>query len=192
MLRDNSIFGPFSLYDITNAGLLQKDLIWIEQESSCWLPACSFQELKSYVKDKDEDLILEKRAQKKQPKKTIGFDQNDPLMGFGISGIPSPLSVSSFDGKAKVRLVFPERTAHPVSTKQVWKKRNYPVANLLNVVLVFISMSFLAFLIQQIVEGYDHNLMMVSAKEIPENKQASDALRMSFVRYAGLNNSKKR
>ena len=90
-----------------------------------------------------------------------------------------------------MRYVFPERKANPVSTKQVWKKRNYPVANLLNVVLVFISMSFLAFLIQHIVEGYDHNLMMVSAKGIPEKKEASDALPMTSVRFAGLKNSKK-
>src|SRR5215210_7651417 len=77
LLRENSVSGPFSLETIISMDLTNRDLIWIEDESTSWKPSGELNELKAFVNPEDELSTLKRRDERIRNKKSAGIKQDD-------------------------------------------------------------------------------------------------------------------
>jgi hypothetical protein len=147
LLRENSVSGPFTFADLIDMDLTQADLVWIENMSSCWIPANQIDELKSFVTIVDEELLLQKRQQQ------IMARQNAKMIQEELTSFPIIPGNSSGGNNIHVRYkapYFPERSADDSLQKQIWKKADYPVANWVNVTLVFLTACLVAYVVSQL------------------------------------------
>ena len=176
LLRENSVSGPFSLETIISMDLTIRDLVWIEDESTSWKPSNEVYELNPFVKSEDELAILKRREERIRNKKSSGIKQDDPSRTpqdyFHIyknfnSGFQK-------DQDLPFRYTahhFRERVTKDHEQKVIWQRPQYPVANLVNVTLVFLVMSFAAFVIKHMVDSFDNNAMIVTGKDYPVMKK---------------------
>jgi hypothetical protein len=147
LLRENSVSGPFTYADLIDMDLTQADLVWIENMSSCWIAANHIDELKNFVTIVNEEWLLQKRQQQilaRQNAKTI----QEELTSFPI--LPGhPSSGNSIHVRYRAPY-FPERSTDDSLQKQIWKKADYPVANWVNVTLVFLTACLVAYVVSQL------------------------------------------
>lgn len=147
LLRENTVTGPYTFANLIEKELTQADLVWIENMSSCWLPANQLEELSSFVTIVDEEWLLQKRQQR------IRARQKAKLIEEELTTFPLIHGTHPSGNGIHVRYKaphFPERQAEDSLQKQIWKKPEYPVANWLNVTLVFLTACLVAYVVSHL------------------------------------------
>lgn len=73
ILRNNRESGPFSLRDLRSFPLFSTDLVWIEEESTCWKHPLEFDELKDFIQTEEKNPQVDRQAgAHNAPKKAAG------------------------------------------------------------------------------------------------------------------------
>ena len=147
LLRENTVTGPFTFEHIIDKDLTQADLVWIENMSTSWLPANQVEELRSFVTIVDEEWLLQKRQQRIRTRQNARLIEEE-LTTFPLLNGPHP-SGSGIHVRYKAPH-FPERPAENSLQKQIFKKQEYPVANWLNVTLVFLTACLVAYVVSKL------------------------------------------
>jgi len=147
LLRENTVTGPFTFEHLIDKDLTQADLVWIENMSNCWLPANQLDELMGFVTIVDEEWLLQKRQQR------IRARQNARLIEEELTTFPLIQEHHSTGTGIHIRYKaphFPERQTEDSLQKQIWKKPEYPVANWLNVTLIFLTACMVAYVVSKL------------------------------------------
>jgi hypothetical protein len=140
LLRDNRQSGPFSLGELRALQLGSKDLVWVEEESTCWCYPSEMEELKDFISE-------EKKVRK-------GVFVSRPVPN---NIAPSESSFPKFETRSQFQPIEEEELP-PV--KGYWKKdsgkSNRSLAkNILSVTGVFCGLVLGAYTMKKAVDGFD-------------------------------------
>ena len=160
LLRDNRQSGPHTIEQLGSIGLLQMDLVWIEDQSTCWQHPDAIEELKNLVAQVDA-LPSQKSSVGKNETVFISLPSNFSQKNRrSIVSEYSSLPVNETGPVLETHHTssVQELKENYVASKQkqpVWKKRMLPSANATRVVAIFFGVTLGAFIIKKWVDGYE-------------------------------------
>jgi hypothetical protein len=163
LLRDNQQSGPHSFIDLTSLGLLETDLVWIEDESSAWSYTTEIEELKPFT---TKPVVREKKIYVSQPPSITAVNRAIE------EEVPVQVNICQSPVELKERL----NEFHHKSP--IWNRQGSSVSNILQVAAVFGGLMVGAFLIKKAVDGFGNMPVAenyaLPAQVIAEESQSED------------------
>jgi hypothetical protein len=156
LLRNNQESGPHSFEKISSLRLLPMDLIWVEDESTCWKHPEEIEELKSFV---NYDQLL-KEASIKNEKVFIALPSNVVQKSrHELNEEYELLPVNQLEPVLETYLVTPfdelkENYRASKETKPVWEKRVFQSSGTTGIAAIFLGVVLGALVIKKLVDGY--------------------------------------
>jgi len=148
LLRNNRETGPYSLEQLTAAGLQPLDLVWVEGESTSWSHPHEMDGLKHAVAHAPR---AAHRSAPAAPHIYIAM----PAQRNEGGRKPAPAPAFSEAGGSPAMHPMPElrERTRDMEEAPVWRKPMFPIASIVNVVFVFLGMAGCAFLMKKLVDG---------------------------------------
>lgn len=157
LLRNNQESGPYTIEKISSLGLRPFDLVWIEDESSCWKYPEEIEELKPFIKFEAE-AFSESRPVKKDRifiSLPSGFVRETKQEVEETIRMPHHQSTPLQEtGYIRPDEALKENDEVTKPTKPIWNKRLFRDSNHAAIAAVFAGVVFGSFVIKKMVDGY--------------------------------------
>lgn len=183
LLRDNRETGPYTLTELKGKTLFSTDLIWIEDESTCWSAPTEIPGLEGIsLAEKQTPLARPKPRSKNATQSFQGVSTtNVPAAGemlFSEIYLPPEDYVPpSFES-------LKEKYAQKKPQKHSWKRQINIGANLMGLLTLFIGLGLSAYMIKKAVENIEYEPVVASAQSVeisPETLPNSTTAHAAFA-----------
>lgn len=150
LLRDNKESGPFVLGELKSLGLYESDLVWVEEESTCWNYPADVPELKLMVRKRPKPAVVNNRKPLQQQPVAVSEDLFAPESAEALS--------NDYFSQTKERIEFKARP----------KKFNLAnvTANLFGMGVLLIGVMMGAFVVKKVIDHFEFEPMVASANAV--------------------------